>query len=384
MRPDYRGGGIVNLMSTLRRVFGAPDIPYPTLQPVDLLERLRGRSVILLVVDGLGYHLIRDRGIAPCLEKQLACALTSVFPSTTASAITTYLTGLAPHQHALVGWHTYFHEIDQVFTPLPFIPREPGQDLSPEVTPETLFGHQPLFCQVDAPTHSVSPRAIADSPYNRYHCGPASIHPYATVTELFEKLTAICRHTIEPALIYAYYPEIDFLSHVHGSRSEQVDQNLRCFDAEFERFLSTIADTNTTVLVTADHGFVDPDPGQRLDLADYPDIERTLARPLCGEPRVAYCYVKAGQQERFESLVTDQLADKMALFPSEQLVHDGYFGLGEPHPDLHRRTGDFTLLMKSEHMLKDWLPGEKRFDFCGVHGGVTENEMLVPLCIVEP
>ena len=383
MRPDYRGGGIVNLMSSLRRVFGAPDIPYPTLKPVDLLERLPGRSVVLLVIDGLGYHRLKDQRVAPCLDTQLACALTSVFPSTTASAITTYLTGLAPHQHGLVGWHTYFREIDQVFTPLPFIPREPGQCLPPGVTPETLFDHRPLFCQIDAPTHSVSPAAIADSAYNRFHCGPASIHPYATVAELFDALTTICRQTTEPALTYAYYPEIDFLSHVHGSCSEEVDQNLRLFDAAFETFLSSIANTNTTVLTTADHGFVDPGAEQKLDLADYPDIERTLAKPLCGEPRVAYCYVKAGQQERFETLVADQLADKVAIFPSEQLVREEYFGMGEAHPDLHRRTGDFTLLMKSEHMLKDWLPGEKRFDFCGVHGGVSDNEMLVPLCITE-
>ena len=135
--------------------------------------------------------------------------------------------------------------------------------------------------------------------------------------------------------------------------------------------------------MTADHGFVDPAPDQRIELSDYPEIEQTLAKPLCGEPRVAYCYVKPGQQDRFETLITDQLAGKVALFPSEQLVREEYFGLGDAHPGLKDRTGDYTLIMKSEHMLKDWLPGEKRFNFRGVHGGVSESEMLVPLCMAE-
>ena len=383
MQPDYRGGGIVNLMSSLRRVLGAPDNDYPVLAPVDLIERLGDRSVVLLVIDGLGFNHLRDGDKARSLNQHLACSLTSVFPSTTASAITTYLTGLAPQQHGLVGWHTYFKEIDSVFTPLPFVPRDPAETPSPNLTPASLFDHTPLFEQLDLPTHSVSPAAIAHSPFNRFHCAPATIHPYQTVPELFETLATICQRARQQQFTYAYYPAIDFLSHLHGSMSAEVASDLKALDHRFERFLEEIDGTDTTVLVTADHGFVDPSPEQKIDLADYPEIARALAKPLCGEPRVAYCYVKSGQEERFETLVAAQLGGKVRLFPSEQLVQDEYFGLGAAHPGLADRTGDFTLVMESEHMLKDWLPGEKRFDFQGVHGGVSETEMLVPLCIAE-
>ena len=383
MRPDYEGGGIVNLMSSLRHVFGAPDSQYVPFNPVDLHHQLQGRSVILLVVDGLGYHQLRDRDAAPALNHHLVCSLTSVFPSTTASAITTYLTGVAPHQHGLVGWHTYFKAIDTIFTPLPFVPRDPDVPLPSDLTPASLFDHKPLFDLVRAPTHSVSPESIAFSPFNRFHCGPAEIHPYTTVAQLFEALSKICRHTQPPSLTYAYYPTLDFLSHMHGSMSEEVSRDLALFNRTFERFLTTVTDTNTTVLVTADHGFIDPTPGQCIDLAEHPEIEQLLARPLGGEPRVAYCYVKPGKQEQFDSLVTNRLGEAMTLYPSEQLVRENYFGLGEPHPELCERVGDFTLVMKTEHMLKDWLPGEKRINFRGVHGGVSENEMLVPLCIAE-
>ena len=383
MKPDYRGGGIVNLMSSLRRALGAPENGYPVLSSVDLVGRLQDRSVILLVIDGLGFNQVRDGNKARSLNQHLVCSLTSVFPSTTASAITTYLTGLAPQQHGLVGWHTYFKEIDNVFTPLPFVPRDPAGTAPPGVTPGSLFNHRALFEQVDVPTHSVSPAAIAYSAFNRFHCGPATIHPYQTVAELFESLTNICQDSRRRQFIYAYYPEIDFLSHLHGSMSNEVAYDLKTLDERFDQFLADTRGTNTTVLVTADHGFVDPRPDQKIELCDHPEIEQTLAKPLCGEPRVAYCYVKSGKEEKFESLVTDQLAGKATLFPSEQLIREEYFGLGEAHPGLNDRLGDFTLIMESEHMLKDWLPGEKRFDFRGVHGGVSDSEMRVPLCMAE-
>ena len=383
VRPDYDGGGIVNLMSSVRHVFGAPDSLYAPFKPVNLVHQLQGRSLILLVIDGLGYRQLKNHQCAPVLNAHLVCSLTSVFPSTTASAITTYLTGLAPQQHGLVGWHTYFKSIDSVFAPLPFVPRNNDTTLSSDVTPSTLFKHRALFDLVAVPTHSVSPKSIAFSPYNRFHSGPAQIHPYTTASQLFATLTDICQRAHQPTLTYAYYPTLDFLSHRHGSASAEVSRDLAIIDRAFEHFLLKAAGSDTTVLITADHGFVDPRPRQRIDLADHPDIEQLLAKPLCGEPRVAYCYVKPGKEGRFERLVKDRWGEAGTLYPSDQLVAEHYFGLGQPHPELSERIGDFTLIMNTEYMLKDWLAGEKRIDLCGVHGGTSDKEMLVPLGIAE-
>ena len=383
LHPDYTGGGIVNLMSSVRRVFGAPDSHYLPLKPVNLIQRLQDRSLILLVIDGLGYKQLKDHPSAPVLNTHLVGSLTSVFPSTTASAITTYLTGLAPQQHGLVGWHTYFESIDCIFTPLPFVPRNTQVCLSADVTPATLFSHDPLFDLITAPTHSVSPASIAYSPYNRFHCGKAQIHPYKTVLEMFEHLVGICRQTRQRTLTYAYYPNLDFLSHRHGSLSDSVSRDLKLLDQTFEQFLELANGTETTVVITADHGFGDPLPEQRIDLTDHPDIVQLLDKPLCGEPRVAYCYVKPGKQALFEKIVKDRWCQAGTLYPSEQLIAEHFFGQGQAHPALKKRIGDFTLVMNTEFMINDWQPGEKRIDMRGVHGGLSDKEMLVPLVIAD-
>ena len=44
-----------------------------------------------------------------------------------------------------------------------------------------------------------------------------------------------------------------------------------------------------------------------------------------------------------------------------------------------RRVGDYTLVMKDDWTITDWLPGEKRYALVGVHGGSSVEEMRVPL-----
>ena len=46
--------------------------------------------------------------------------------------------------------------------------------------------------------------------------------------------------------------------------------------------------------------------------------------------------------------------------------------------------GDFTLLMRGRHTIKDWLPGERRYVHVGAHGGLSEEELFVPLVVARP
>lgn len=73
----------------------------------------------------------------------------------------------------------------------------------------------------------------------------------------------------------------------------------------------------------------------------------------------------------------------MTLFESGKLIEEGYFGLGPAHPELGTRVGDYTLLMKERYTLKDWLPGERREVQVGAHGGLSDEELYVPLVVVK-
>jgi hypothetical protein len=383
--PDYAGGSIVNLMASIAVALGAKDWPCAPLRLLDPAALRRRTSILLLVVDGLGYRYLREVHAGSTLNQHVRGSMTSVFPSTTATAITAMMSGLAPQQHGLTGWHVYFEEIDAVGAVLPFRLRPTDERLAQlGLEPSQVFTHPSFFDRVPAQTFVVSPASIIDSEFNTAHSGRAQRHAYGSLQQFFRAIELTLRAPGERKLVYAYYPELDSTAHEQGIGSRRSADVLRRFDTGFARLLATLAGSDVTVLVTADHGFIDAPATERVELDDHPHLAATLAQPLCGERRAAYCYVRPGQAHTFEDYVRNELAERVSLFESRSLIDTGWFGPGEPHPKLQSRVGDYVLLMQASATIKDWMPGERRHSLIGVHGGASADEMLVPLIVVEP
>src|SRR5262249_47594701 len=96
VRPNYGGQAITSLVPALVGGRPAPNPP----------PRVAGaNAVVLLLLDGLGWQAVaRHRSLLPELAGLEGGPITTVAPSTTASALTSLATGLAPSQHGLVGF----------------------------------------------------------------------------------------------------------------------------------------------------------------------------------------------------------------------------------------------------------------------------------------
>lgn len=374
--PDYDGGSLVNLMSSITTAL-ADGSPYPTLAALPPETLAAARHVLLFVVDGLGSAFLTRQG-GP-LRRCMRAELTSVFPSTTASAIPTFLTGLAPQQHGLTGWHMYFREIGAIIAPLPFRLRTGRQALRDAgVSPGSLFGLTPLFARLTRAGHIVSPQNIVHSDFNVALAGPAQRYGYDGLEEMFAVLADLLRRPAT-SYIHAYWPRLDSLAHEHGVDSTEVVDAFNALNASFTRLIESARDS--VIVVTADHGFIDSPPGETIDLDDHPALRATLLLPLCGEARAAYAYVRAGREAEFEAYLAAELADRVRVFRSASLVRDGWFGPGQAHPALGDRVGDYLLLPRGRAILRDWLRGEVRHTHLGVHGGASAAEMRVPLVV---
>src|SRR3954471_18794709 len=170
MLPNYAGGSLVNLIASLVAARGGV-ARHRELDLMPARELSDARNVVLLIVDGLGDRYVRQRGAGGELARRRRGALTSVFPSTTASAITTSYTGCTPLEHGLTGWFTYFGQAGCVAAALPFRSRGDLALLSTRgVTAETIFDTPPFFPTLAARSIVVSYRDIIDSHYNSIHC----------------------------------------------------------------------------------------------------------------------------------------------------------------------------------------------------------------------
>lgn len=381
LMPDYNGGSIVNLMASVVSALGGDPPPYPPLRVLGPAH-LGSRNIVLCVIDGLGHDCLVKHAPAGHLARHLKGRITSVFPATTATAITTFLTAMAPQQHGVTGWFMYFRELGSVVAVLPFRARHGGAPLNESgVSAHALLDHAPVFDRLRARSYVVAPERIAHSEFNAAHSGRAQCRTFITLTQMFRAITQSLGESDERKYIYAYWPEFDRLAHEHGSASREALAHLAEIDAAFGEFLHGIAGTGTTVVAVADHGFIDAQPEEAVELDAHPELARMLVLPLCGERRVAYCYVHPDRREPFVDYVRTRLAEHADLYDSRGLIESGCFGHGAPHPRLHDRVGHYTLVMKRHAVIKDWLLGEPRYTHVGVHGGTSAQEMYVPLIV---
>lgn len=381
--PDYRGNGIVNLMSSLIRGLGGQSGLYPVLKLLPPDSVAQADHVALLVIDGLGYHQLQRQGSA--LEPYLQGSITSVFPTSTAPAISTFMTGVAPQQHGVTGWFMYLKELGTVATILPFRPRWGDVCFtSADVSPSTLLGWPPVATQVDAECFHLLPEKLVNSPYSVACAGPAQRLGYRDWTGYLTRIATLLQgKPNRRRYVYAYWPELDTLNHRHGVTSREASIHRRQLDRGIVGLFKALQGTRTLVIVTADHGFIDTAPQLTVALAQHPELDACLATPLCGEPRVAYCYLRPHKTRCFEDYVRERLSAYCHLYSSAEAITNGWFGAGTPDSRLQDRIGDYLLISRGQHTIKDCLPTEAPWTDIGVHGGVSADEMYVPLVMAQ-
>ena len=377
MRPDYSGGGLVNLIASIVEACGGKPLHSPLR---DLrAEELRGaRNVVLLIVDGLGDNYLLRCGAGGELARRRRASMTSVFPSTTASAITTSYTGCTPLEHGLTGWFTYFGEAGCVSAALPFTSRGDHLPLTRRgVTPEQIYVSKSVFEGLPLRSIVVTYREIIDSEYNSRHCLGAQRLACETLEELVSQVERAVKSGTDRKFVYAYWPVYDMVSHRYGCESAEALEQFARIDDAFGKLIARLSGTDSVVIATADHGFIDVAPEESFELPA--SLAASLRFPLCGERRVAYCHVH--EIKSFVQKAKDWLGERADIVPSRSLVEEGWFGPGTPHPRFAERIGDVTLVMRGNYAVKDWAPGESRHLHIGNHGGTSADEMLIPLVL---
>ena len=379
---DYQGGGIVNLMASVAAACGGQPGIYQRLPAA--LEHIfsAARHIVLLVVDGLGHDFLVNRGAGSSLHEHLRARLTSVFPSTTASAVTCLLTGLPAQQHGLTGWHIYFKELGGIASILPFEPRHGGSAYSKAgIAAADLLAGTPIFDRLAVASHAVAPANLIASDFNTFYTGRARRWPYTSLESCFGAIADSIAAQGGRSFTHAYYPVLDATAHAFGCRSRELDARFARLDLAFAAFLKKIAGSDTAVIVCADHGFIDSPPERLIELEQHPELGGMLTLPLCGERRVAYCYLRPGTEQEFVDYVATEFSGRALCVPSAELLAQSWFGLGTAHPRLSDRIGDYVLLMQENWTIKDWVLGEQRHAMIGVHGGTSAAEMYVPLIV---
>ena len=395
--PRYGGKSILNIMPSAARLFDLKeDFQHPELQ-ADLLTSLRDgpQNIILVLLDALAYHRLENwlaeennLGWNQLRGKGIMTPLTSICPSTTCAAITSYWTDSAAIEHGVMGYEMWLKEFGitaNMIEHKPITYRSRGGGLS-------LAGFDPdSFLPVDSitgrfadqgiETHAFQHFAIINSGLSQMFMGEAERHPIATAPDLWISI----RELIEsrPATqkyIWAYWGQLDGTSHLYGPDSERARAEFlsfsRAFDAHFLQKLDPTLKKDTLVILTADHGQITTDPGaDEYDLKNHPRFTEMLHLLPTGENRLAYLHVKPGKIEEVKEYIDQAWPEKFAVFETDTALEANLFGSGTTHPGIHDRLGDLIVAAREDAF---WWWADKKNPLIGRHGGLSPNEMIVP------
>jgi hypothetical protein len=159
--------------------------------------------------------------------------------------------------------------------------------------------------------------------------------------------------------------------------------HLEEIDHTLGRIVRRLEGTHTALLVLADHGLVDVPRAHRLDLARVPGFYDCLATLPSGDARHVSCFVRPGKVRFFLDLVRRRLARACVCLPGEELLARGAYGPGRWHRQLENRVGDFGLLAQPGYAFFSTVPGSTPYTYTGNHGGMSPEEVLVPLYAVH-
>jgi len=373
IHPDYNNS-IVNFTSSILKSFSAKSL-YSSFKELDDLKKYK--NIVFILIDGLGFQYLEKYGKKSFLKKHCIKKITSVFPSTTASATTTLETGVAPQQHGITGWFMFLKEVGVITKILPFKPRYGGLDFTKDkIQRKDIYTEKRIVDKIKSPAFIIYPDKIVDGKINKESKN-------LLVCKNFNHLILQIKNIIESSnsrkYIYAYWDKFDDLCHKKGCSSKEAYKHFCQIDKKISSLSKLIKDNSTAIIITADHGQIDTDKSKVIFIQDHPVLYESLSMPLCGEPRMAYCYVHPHKAEQFENYIKNNLSHCCEVYKSLDFLNKNFFGLFDANKNLADRIGDYILVMKDNYIIKDFLLTEKKKYNIGNHGGVSEDEMFVPL-----
>lgn len=369
-RPDYGGLCLDGVLPAAVAALGV-DVPGGAAARERLGVPVASRVCVVLV-DGLGQLMLTERaGHAPFLRGLLGggLVLTSGFPSTTAASLGLFGTGSGPGRTGLAGYTVRNPATGSLANLVSWTGAGPPEQWQRE---PSIFS---LAAAAGASVTSVGPAKFAGSGLT---VAALSGGAYRAAEGLDERVDATVAALARPGLVYLYWGAVDKIGHGAGWQSSTWADALAETDRELARLARSLP-TGTVLMITADHGMVDIDPEQLVDLALTPELAADVEL-VAGEPRATHVHTAPGTAADVLERWRVTLGEKAVVVPRAEAVADGWFGPVLEH--VLPMIGDLVVAARGRAGVVDSRTQTPHsLHLRGMHGSLTPGEMLVPLLI---
>jgi Type I phosphodiesterase / nucleotide pyrophosphatase len=353
--PDYAGANVCGVMPGL-----VARGPRPDWFPAPLRE---AAQVVVLVVDGLGWEQLQEhRHLAPTLDGMVGGPITTVAPTTTATALTSIATGLAPGEHGLIGYR-----VDVRGSVLNVLRWSTERGDARRTLPPREMQPVPAFLGTSVPV--VSKAELEHSAFSDAHLfGARHVGWRASSSipvEVGRQLAA------GEALVYAYYDGLDKIAHERGF-GPFYESELRNVDRLVGDVLGSLT-PGAVLAVIADHGQVQVGSAELVPPADL----LRLVHHQSGEGRFRWLHARPGAAAELLAASSSLYGDVAWIVGREEMLDERWFGPAVAAPVVNR-LGDVALCAREPVSFHD--PADSGpFQLVCRHGSMTPAEVYVPL-----
>ncbi|MDE0232829.1 MAG: alkaline phosphatase family protein [bacterium] len=358
--PSYEGDNLVNLLAELEiRLTGRSPTRGLRADLADLIPHKR--NYVLLINDGLGARQLAHPG-AGRLRRFQRAVLKAPFPTTTVVGLSSVATAMAPMQHGLVGFTQWIPARQRVVNMMFWEDLEGNQvDYDPaSFLPTPNLWERLAAAGINAVIIRPS-RSLNDSPLSKMLYRGAQRHGYSSLADV--NPSALLDDTTR-TLVVVYLSPVDGAAHRHGQQSVEHRKALKETSGLWKRLTRSIP-SETALIGTADHGHCDiPQNGKNRLGTDF-----TQGMVYWGDGRVL---MFRGPTDQIR-LIAEQTS---ALYVDPDRLRK-WLGGGDAHPALEEFPTAALLAAPGTVILPQHIyPHE-----VGHHGGITPQELLIPLII---
>lgn len=372
----------VDLARAVAHIGGAPlaDDDYAAAALADRIGR--DRPLLFVLVDGLGDLFVDRLNESTTLGRAERIDLRSVFPSTTAAALTAIVTGEWPATHAVPTWFTHLHSREITATILPFVERDSETALQRfGVKPAEAFPCPSRLAAIPGPLRTYHPRAISNSEFTTYGRGAWPTDPYDHLRDAVASVVERMAEQGETGVHYLYLPMLDAASHRVGPEGSDTGRALRAVDRAIGTIVEAL-DGRARIAISADHGAIGVEPsGMSLMQPDDPILDE-LHTPPHGEPRVPMFCVRDGRADAFAGAFRERWGADWALLSRDDAEDLALFGPGRLSDLAAERIGGYLAISAGNEVIVYGEPGNGQLALKGFHAGLRPEEMSIPLLLL--
>jgi predicted AlkP superfamily pyrophosphatase or phosphodiesterase len=361
---------IANLSESIFSTLGVPGC----LNSMNLTTNPYARECLVLI-DGFGKNAFDQycisRSIATRFEYQET--LKATFPSTTAASLTSLGTGLAVGEHGMVGYTMKVPNSgypERILNALKWDER---------VDPEVWQPNPTLFERAAKSGISVNHVAAARFATTGFTRAALRGAEYRSANSISDQVATASEALRKPrSFVYLYLNDVDEASHARGFGSDKFLAALDKVDALVDLLVKELP-SGTRIWLTSDHGMINQSEytviGVENNLLDGVDL-------MAGEPRVRYLYLKEDQVDVVANRWREFFGDKVAIKTREAAVSAGMFGKSVK-PEFLERIGELIIIANGGLILVEKEREALQIAMMGHHGGVTKEEIEVPLLVTD-